>query len=92
MYLHDNDFYKSVMIYKINCIRAVDESSVKMKSPVYIVIQSVKKYGLYDIILDYIDKNAFGNVIVWKKCVKETICDLEIIRWKVACSIICILN
>ena len=50
------------------------------------MIQSVKKYGLYDMILDCIDKNEFGNVNVWKKFVKKTVWDLEIIRWKVTCS------
>ena len=93
--LPDNNMYKQVMIYRIICLRNDNEMCFKMKSPVYIMLQSFKKYGLYEMLLDCIDKNDFGNVFVWKKLVKKSVWDLEYMQWQVTCSMyskLCIYN
>ena len=84
--LPDDNMYKQVMIYRINCLRNDNELRFKMKSPVYIMLQSFKKYGLYEMLLDCIDKNEFGNVIEWKKLVKKSVWNMEYMQWKVTCN------
>ena len=84
--LPDENFYKRVMMYRIDNLRQNNELCFKMKSPVYIMLQSFKKYGLYEMLLNCMDKNDFGSVIMWKKYVKKSVWDLEYIQWQVTCS------
>ena len=37
-------------------------------------------------VCDCLDKNDFGNTIMWKKFVKKQVWDLEILQWKLTCS------
>ena len=84
--LPDNNMYKQVLIFRLNCLRNVDEMLMKMRSPVYIMLQAVKKYGLFNMIFDCIDKNDFGDILVWKKYVKKCVWDLELQQWQITCS------
>ena len=90
--LPDENMYKKVLIFRLNCLRNSNESSMKMKSPVYIMLQAVKKYGLCDMIFECIDKNDFGNVIVWKNYVKKCVWELELQQWQISCRMYCKLN
>ena len=60
-------------------------SCEKIRSPVSIMFESSKKYGLEQIIIRNLRNDSFENVNTWKKIVKQAIWELETIKWKATC-------